>query len=241
MQVRQSDNVIVFGGAMATRISWNDKLGLVATTKTAISTCSTDCPFLNVDDAGNRKAPGCYAFGGGPLAWQLKRVADVDAVQAAKDEAACIDMLKDSIPLRIHEAGDCATPETAKIVADACRRYTKRTGQPVWGYTHAWRSVPASVWEGVSMVASCETPQHVKDARSRGYTRTALVVSEFESDKSYMVEDVKVTPCPEMTRGIKCSRCRLCFSSDNVSVAFEVHGGAGSKPNALRVINNANL
>ena len=160
-------------------------------------------------------------------------------LMVAKSEAAAIDAgfpkgvpqdggRGQGRPLRIHVSGDCRTIGGAKVVAAAARRYTQRGGGPVWSYTHAWRRVPRSAWEGVSTLASVKGIQDILEAREQGYA-PAMVVPEHKDDRKYRVGNFHFIPCPAQTRDLACTDCRLCFDADKLlerkqGIAFAAHG-----------------
>jgi hypothetical protein len=199
--------------ALATARSNNSKIGEAATTYAEQRSCPSDCVFF---DGG-----GCYAEEG-PLGKfvtaPLNRAAqavEAGPVEIAQAEADAIDDLSvvPGLPLRLHTVGDCATDEAACIVAAAAERYMERGGGPVWTYTHAWRVVARESWGTVSVLASCETGDDVRVARSRGYA-TAMVVEEFDLDRLY-----------EIGSGREASRHR---SGENPEVPQHAAGLSGS-------------
>lgn len=210
--------------AIAKGSSGNAKLGDAATTYAAQPSCPLSCPFL---DGG-----GCYAETGRlgmfvtrPLN-EAAASSDATLLDVALAEAEAIDSLTPigGRPLRLHTVGDCSTDEAARIVSAAAERYMECGGGQVWTYTHAWRVVARASWGRVSVLASCETPADVVRAHGRGYA-TAMVVDSFESDRLHD----GVLPCPQMTRGVSCSDCRLCMDDQGLrdrgySIGFEVHG-----------------
>jgi hypothetical protein len=222
--------------AIAKAKSGNAKIGEAGTTYAAQTSCPTSCPFF----AGG----GCYAENGslgkfvtGPLNAAAKAIAH-DVLDVARAEADAIDKLdvSDGRELRLHTVGDCATDEAAQIVAAACARYRARGGGPVWTYTHAWRDVARESWGEVSVLASCETAEDVALAKTRGYA-TQITVEEFANDRRHQLDateapkavGVDILPCPEQTRGVTCTECRLCFDDAKLrdrgySIAFEMHG-----------------
>lgn len=215
--------------AVARARSQNAKLGDASTTYAAQVSCPTTCAFF----AGG----GCYAETGrlgkfvtSPLNDAAAEIG-ASAMDVALAEAAAIQSMESSRPLRLHTVGDCATDETARIVAAAAEDYIERGGGPVWTYTHAWRTVARESWGTVSVLASCETPLDVVLARARGYA-PSIVVEEFESAKRYPLEPsgTGVLPCPAQTHeGIGCTDCRLCFDDQALlergyAIAFELHG-----------------
>ena len=222
--------------ALAVATSGNKKIGNAATTYAAQTSCPTSCPFF---DGG-----GCYAENGAlgkfvtaPLNRAASAVAH-DGVDVAKGEGAAIDKMQ-VVPdqdLRLHTVGDCASDEAARIVAAAAARYHARGGGQVWTYTHAWRDVARESWGEVSVLASCETAADVALAKARGYA-TQITVEQFASDGRHIAGEaegqhaagVDILPCPEQTRGVSCTDCRLCFDDAKLrgrgySIAFEKHG-----------------
>jgi hypothetical protein len=155
-------------------------------------------------------------------------------LRIARAEARAIDGLLTSgrvkhRPLRIHVGGDAPTAESAALIAGAARRYSERVEAPAYTYTHAWRDVPRSAWEGVSVLASVETLKDAKKALKRGYA-PAIIVDHFDGDKASMVDGVRLIPCPAQTKDdVSCADCRLCMDADklvklNAAIAFEAHG-----------------
>jgi hypothetical protein len=213
--------------ATAVEVSKNSKLGRVSATYAAQQSCPRACPFLN---------NGCYAEGG-PMRFtthrlnKAARARKAGHLAVARAEAAAIRRLSGTRPLRVHTVGDCRTDEAAQIVSQAI----ESKGFPAaWSYTHSWRDVRRSSWGSVSILASCETLQEVRQARHRGYA-AMLVVDRLPADgRAFMAEGVKVIPCPEQTRGVKCSECRLCFrdgflKAAGAAIAVEAHGSRAEK------------
>lgn len=195
--------------------SENRKLGKIAATYTAKHTCPQDCPMLRV----------CYGKAG-PLHWQWLRVtkaAPKNAFHEIAEEARKLTTLPDGSIVRLHVVGDCGSNRGARLLAKACARLSAFT------YTHFWRKVARRSWGKVAVLASCETTRGVKTAQRRGYA-TALVVGEFESEKAYYKDGLKLLPCPEQTgRAKSCAACRLCFDDARltrigVTIAFRAHG-----------------
>lgn len=127
------------------------------------------------------------------------------------------------------------TPFRARTLADGAKAWNG----PVWTYTHAHREVPREAWGRVSVLASCEKPQDAADAMDRGYAAALVTPPHPEDGRAYELGGVKVIPCPNQTRGVQCSECRLCFDDARLLasrsvIGFEVHGA--SKKRALNVI-----
>ena len=208
--------------AIAVKKTGNTKVGDVAVTHAAQGSCPTSCTFLG---------SGCYAETG-QQKWVTHRLnrsaATATPRQIALAEAEAIRKLNGKKPLRLHVVGDCPDEESARIVSAAADEYRAKHNQPVWTYTHAWRTVPREAWGNVSVLASCETPADVAQAKKRGYA-TAIVVAQFQSQKRHQFASVDAIPCVEQTKGVTCDKCRLCFNDDYLrdsgrTIALEGHG-----------------
>lgn len=213
-------------GVFAVEVSQNKKLGVCSATYAAQVTCPPDCPFL-----GN----GCYDEWG--HAWIHTRRLNAEAkrlrlspIEVAENEAAVVRSLSGCLDLRLHVVGDCQTTEAADVVSLAGSKHRRKRRRDVWTYTHAWAEVPREAWRDVSVLASCETAEQVRQAWSLGYA-AAVTLPRFRQRKLYLDAGLKVLPCPEQATGDKdCSSCRLCFSDaklldKGVVIAFAAHGG----------------
>lgn len=199
-------------------------------------TCPDSCSF---------KARGdCYARGGRTAIHvsRLERLtegmtADAIAEAAAREiEGASAAGLAAGRVLRLFVSGDARTAAIARRFARAARAWVKGGGRKPYGYSHAWRDVPASAWRGASILASVETLQDAKKAIARGYA-PAIVVPEHPADgRTFDAGGIRWIPCPEQTRGVPCVACGLCFDADALrsrgsGIAFAAHG---VKVNALK-------
>jgi hypothetical protein len=152
------------------------------------------------------------------------------------EEAQAIATLSGARPLRLHVVGDCTSDETARILARAVEAYRRRGNQPAWTYTHAWRDISRRSFGSISVLASCESIEQVKVARAKGYA-AAMVLDRFRSQKAYVVDGVKVIPCPQQTgRTENCATCKLCWNDarlrdTGVTIGFAAHG---AQANAVR-------
>jgi hypothetical protein len=107
--------------------------------------------------------------------------------------------------------------------------HIKRTDLKGWTYTHAWRLLKNTFKDIASLTinASCDNIQGVKEARALGYD-TCLVVDKDTAPIS-VIEGEKIVICPNQVqakRGVKltCSDCMLCFKKDrNFTVGFRKH------------------
>lgn len=132
--------------------------------------------------------------------------------------------------MRLHVAGDSRTLAGTRLLNNAVQRWKKRGGGDCWTYTHAFAHVPREEWSNVSVLASVASVEEVTLAREQGYA-PAIVVGEHPSDKAYTLpgSDVKWIPCPNQTRGVGCTDCKLCFNADrlrdgNFGIAFAAPG-----------------
>jgi hypothetical protein len=214
-------------------VSRNEKTGPVSATYAPQSTCPSTCPLR-----GN----GCYAESG-PAGATTARVnlnsEGASITELARIEAEGIRSLSGKLPLRIHVVGDANTDECASIIAEAAEDHTRKFGQPVWTYTHAWRTVRRESWGNVSVLASCESPAQAREAMARGYA-ASIVTSSHDGASVTFKDGVKVLPCPQQT-GTKnnCAGCQLCFKGETllrhrIVIGFAVHGI--QKTRALNVI-----
>jgi hypothetical protein len=182
---------------------------------------------------------GCYAELGyvGITSHRVDDEAkDSSPLDVARAEAKAIDNsykggeVPDHRDMRLHVAGDSRTLAGTRLINNAVGRWKNRGGGDCWSYTHAWKHVPRETWNNVSILASISDTSEVKAARKQGYA-PAIVVQEHLSEKAYKLEgsDTKWIPCPNQTRGVGCTDCRLCFDADrlhdgNFGISFAVHG-----------------
>jgi hypothetical protein len=211
--------------AIANDKSKNSKTGEIAVTTASLETCPTRCGFKN---------NGCMAQNY-PLAFTVNRLdkAFTTPLQAALDEAEGIRKLDGTAVIRLHQAGDCSTDEAAQIVSAAADEYTAKQGKPAFTYTHAWPDVDRASWGGVSVLASCETPEQVAEARARGYA-TAMVIEELPSKPIALACGGIGLPCPEQAGIVKsCGTCGggtpLCsrdqtLREKQLTILFHGHG-----------------
>ena len=211
----------------AVEVSKNAKTGLVSATYSSQDSCPKSCPL---------RGAGCYAEQGkaGITTRRVNQGVSKTPLAIAREEAAAIDTLTGALDLRVHVVGDCKTPAAAKLVAAAMARHRRKMGRRAWTYTHAWREVPRKAWLGESVLASCETPDQVKEANARGYA-AAIVVAKFESEKAYSSQGLRIIPCPNQTsRGLTCLECGICMNAGSLAqrgftVGFEAHGASKGK------------
>ena len=213
----------VMGAALVLKTS-NSKLGNVSSTYASIdSSCPNTCALKN---------KGCYAqlsFVG--IHTSKLNSANLNSSTVARQEANliknAIENKKNIRPLRLHVAGDCRTAFAAKTVSDAAKNWNN----PVWTYTHAWKTVSRSTWgKKISVLASVDNLLEIKQAFRKGYA-PAVIVSKFPNGKKAFFNDgYKFIPCPNQTHeNITCETCKLCWNDNKLKqlkavIAFEAHG-----------------
>lgn len=209
----------------------------ISVTNATQRSCPPTCPLYH---------SGCYAEAGHQAIHtnRLNRAADETLAtprQIAEAEAAAIRGLTGRNPLRLHVVGDCSTNEAADIVSSAAMDYHAIDGQPVWTYTHAWRSVDRANWRSVSVLASCETDADLTDATDRGYA--AALVRKHEGLPAE-INGLRTIPCPQQT-GTKpdCARCMMCAKGSSLKgkavIVFDPHGATRQVAAALAKRNAA--
>ena len=190
-------------------------------------------------DSCSLKNQGCYAqtsFVGMVNIRMQKEAKKGSPLSVARAEAKAIDNSYDGgqVPsgraLRLHVAGDSRTWGGTRLINAAVARWKQRGGGDVWSYTHAWKHVARSEWSEVSILASVADTSEVEAAKAQGYA-PAIVVSEHPSEKAYTLpgSDIKWIPCPNQTRGVGCTDCKLCFNADRLfnggfGISFAAHG-----------------
>jgi len=151
------------------------------------------------------------------------------AITIAQAESDGIDKLSGKSNLRVHVVGDCQTIEAASIVGSAMVRYEQRSGKRAYTYTHAWRNVPYTAWQGARVIASCETTQDIDMARSElGYPSAEFTYMEHESRKVFVRDGIKVLPCPnQFNKAVTCDKCMACANIEMLKDKNLVIGIAG--------------
>lgn len=221
-------------GAIYVQDSGNTKIMGTKKVDATYAAIKATCP-----DTCNLKDKGCYAqtsFVGMINSRMNRRARQSSPLQVARAEARAIDQAYNGGPvpeqraLRLHVAGDSRTIKGSRSLNAAVTRWKKRGGGDVWSYTHAWDKVPRKEWSQVSILASVDRLDQVAAARAQGYA-PALVVDQHPSEKAYTLpgSDVKWIPCPNQTRDVGCTDCRLCFNANrlfesNMGITFAAHG-----------------
>ncbi len=192
--------------------------------------CPEDCPLYK---------NGCYAesFRAGIQTHRLNRQAKKLRmglkklrIKLAKQEAKGIASLSGKRKLRVHVVGDSAGRQEARIVGHAMACYSRRSGHPAWTYTHSWRRVPARAWQAAKVIASCERPEQVAEAKKQGYA-AVLIVPEHPTNKVYSYKGLNILPCPAQflyngERKVTCEHCNICqrpemLKAKNLVVGFQ--------------------
>jgi hypothetical protein len=128
--------------------------------------------------------------------------------------------------LRLHVGGDVSCADGASILAGAADTWYSKGGGSVWTFTHRWREIPSYHWGEINALASVESTAEARQAIQLGYT-PALVLERHPSDQAFVIDGLRVIPCPAQTRGTTCVECRLCLDGKlphNAVIAFAAHG-----------------
>ena len=199
-------------GVTAVEKTADAKTGPMSVTHAPQTSCPVDCAFYpdTIDDINGTDR-------------------DVLAITIAQAESDGIDKLSGKNNLRVHVVGDCQTIESASIVGSAMVRYEQRSGKRAYTYTHAWRNVPYTAWQGARVIASCETTQDIDIARSElGYPSAEFTYMEHESRKVFMRDGIKVLPCPnQFNKAVTCDKCMACANIEMLQDKNLVIGIAG--------------
>jgi hypothetical protein len=214
--------------------SKNDKTGLMSATYTPYQTCPEACPMKpKLSPGGEFESTPCYAscdFVGITMHRLTRSAIGADLIQIAKQECDGIDSLSGKQILRLKVGGDTPNTRYAKSLAKSCKGYRAKHGQPTYGYSHNWRSIPRAAFGGISMLASCDAIEDIPLAKSKGYA-TATIVSEFpQGAKLFVIDGHKLVPCPnQVNKAVQCVDCKLCCDDSklrarDLTIAFVAHG-----------------
>lgn len=213
--------------------SKNEKIGNIAATYLPIQqTCPNSCPL---------KETICYAgqsFVGIHNARLQRKCASMKSYDIIRKEAREISKngcKANGKSLRLHVSGDVKTPKMAALLGNAAKKWNGK----VYSYTHSWMNIPRENFKDISILASVENISDAKKALRKGYAPALIVEKHPENGKAYTKDGLKLIPCPQQTRGVKCDKCCLCmndkFLKENKSIiTFAAHGAASSR--ALTVI-----
>jgi hypothetical protein len=219
----------------------------VSTYVSISATCPSSCVFRD---------NGCYAQAGashltmGPLDRAGRRFS---GLEVSRGEAGALGALwPHGVPqdgarggrdLRVHVGGDASCQRGARALGDAVSTLQARGLGQAWTYTHRWREIAREAWGPISVLASCESAQDVRDAGARGYA-AAVTVERFADRRPIELGGVKAIACPFESRGDgpTCVRCRLCFDDERLrrggrGIAFAIHGSqAEAAKRRLRIV-----
>jgi hypothetical protein len=130
----------------------NAKTGLMSATYTGYQTCPDSCPMKpQITSDGAFKTSPCYAscdFVGITMSRITKAAVNTDLVQISEQECDGIDSLSGKNILRLKVGGDTPNASYAESLAESCRGYSAKHGQPTFGYTHNWRDIPRESFGG---------------------------------------------------------------------------------------------
>ena len=184
--------------------SRNAKLGPISASYASIRhTCPTSCPLLG---------HGCYAQKGLVSIHERRLSQSRKRIDLAQEEARLIRGLSGKRPFRLHVSGDVVNTRGARLISLAMRDHAAKQHQPVWGYTHRWKQIPKTAWNGVSVLASCHSPEEVHQAKARGYAPCVVLPEAHPTRRPYEWEGLKIIPCPAQAepRTVHCGTCRIC-------------------------------
>jgi hypothetical protein len=221
-RINTNQNVVVV------ELSLDSKIGKMSATHAPQTTCPPLCPLYpkTINDIH-----------------KIER--DRLATQLAEEEAYKIDALTASRNCRVHIVGDCQTVDAARIVGGAMARYEKRSpnGKVAYTYTHAWRDVPYSAWQGARVIASCETKLDIYKARSnQGYLGTEYTYMKHLTHKVHIRNGVKVLPCPnQFNKAVTCDKCMVCanvemLNKHGLTIGLSAHGATRQVERQLALV-----
>jgi len=205
----------------------NAKTGPMAATYRTADTCPTSCPL-----AGG----GCYARGrifGIPSRLGTEATASYPEVRALASNLRLGAMVRANVSGdMLDDAGRPDFPYAAALSSVA----QDRPDVAVFGYSHAWRSLSPDIAPGVTLNASCESPEEIIAATAAGWPTVTTATDPADPIIGTTIAGRRVVVCPAQTRdGVTCSTCRLCARPARRStVAFIVHGSG--KAQAARAI-----
>ena len=236
----QTESVIV------THRSWANKLGRCAATYCPYQTCPDTCPLKpTIAPDGSFKQDWCYAscgtVGVNHMGHITKAAVAVPLNTIAKEESDGVARLRGDKPCRLHVGGETANTAHAELLAGAAEVYTSKHGQPVFTYTHNWKTIPRAAFGSISVLASCEYPEQVAEANTLGYAAALLIPELPESGKAFSYGGVKVLPCPAaVDETVHCDNCGgeakgFCMrdgwlKQHGLTIGLKIH--SGNKANA---------
>ena len=217
------------------------KISGCAATYLPLATCEGNgCPFA--------RGGGCYAEWSRVHLHLSRVVACLGGDNPWRTEAAEISAAAENddvrgLPIRLRIAGDSQGVSDALETDDSCRAWREvGKGGPAWGYTHAWRKIPAETWKHTAMLASVETARDARHAVQAGY-RPALVSLDAKASQAELKKvGLRGVQCHGETRGKLCRDCKLCWKADPSLpvMIFTVHGSACGLRRAIATIKRLN-
>jgi hypothetical protein len=209
--ITQTDTLV---GKVIAR-SGNGKTGPIPVTSRGQWSCPTSCPFMG---------SGCYGENRGANPATLFEIAErseggwtADSLAKGMRQSGRPGKgMRRQFPLvRDREVGDVLDADGnidrpwMTMVRDAARI----VGRTVFGYTHVAEVTSEDVPDGYVMNASCETPEQVRAAWSRGLP--AVMVGEA-NDIRPTFADARIVACPAETSAVTCSECGLCAKASRM-------------------------
>lgn len=207
--------------------SENTKTGPLPVSTTSKDSCPSTCPFM-----GN----GCYAEVG-KLAIHWRQVSQGERGMSWDDFCDAIEKLPENQLWRHNQAGDLPGKKN-RINRTMLRQLVEaQLGKRGWTYTHydvtsnttvALHNVEA-VKEanagGFAVNVSCETPEQVDIAISRGLP-AVIALPRNAPHRSKTPGGAPIVVCPAQTQEyMTCAVCKLCAKSERkVVVGFLAHG-----------------
>ena len=157
-------------------------------------------------------------------------------IEIASAEVSGIKARQGDKPCRLHVGGETANTTHAVMLAGAAEVYVSKHGQPVFTYTHNWRSIPRAAFGSISVLASCEYPEQVAEANALRYAAALLIPNFPNSFKVFRYGDTNVLPCrAAIDPTVKChmpdpnKSCRLCMGDGmlrdrGLTIGLAIHG-----------------
>lgn len=169
-------------------------------------TCPSTCPLLN---------NGCYAES------MANRMPSTQTGAMKNLELGDIKMISSNRPLRLHVGGDFYRQNRLdrQYLAKLIKVIRGRRGKgKTYTYTHCFRDpVLTRILMrlkrfGLTVFASCHSPQDMSDALALGYRIALISESAEEGMTALRLMGLKGIVCPEQRgTGLTCDRCGYCY------------------------------
>lgn len=167
-------------------------------------TCPSSCPLLGTI---------CYAE-----RMQVRYPSTrIGAIRNLRLGATCTDPGR---PLRLHVGGDFFIDGKLdrKYLSDIAHLVRSRKGGKTYTYTHCFRDpvltrvVMRLKRFGLTVFASCHSPQDIREAVASGYRIALIANSAQEGLDALRLSGLKGIVCPEqLGTGLQCDRCGYCY------------------------------